>query len=315
MGKRAKWMISGAAILFATAFMSSGPSGSAHDTLSFGVSVAQAAEGAGKGEQALEKAGKKGKYAFILFYRENNEQTTNARTVLQSALKRVSRKSVTLEIDVADAAEKTVVDKYSAARSPLPLLMVIAPNGAIMSGIPASQLDENKIVDAVGSKGSEEALKALQQKKFVVLCVQGRKTSNNAEAMRGVEEFTGDPKYRANTVVVKVDPTDAAEAKFLSSMKVSTDSPIATTVLLAPPGSVVSTFQGETHSDKLAGAMQSAAAPKSGGCCGGGKSCGPSASGCATPTTKAATSSQATATTPPPSAKQNGADPATKQGK
>jgi len=295
MSKKAKWSIGGGVIVAAIAVVlilqfvmpSSGGSGV---TARFGVPSVRAAEpigyiGTGKAAKALERAGNSGKYVIALFYKEDNDQLASARSLVESSRKKITRKSEIVEINVADPSEQDVVNKYGTSRAPMPLVLLIAPNGAIMTGAPASQLDENKLADAVGTKVSEQVVKALQQKNMVVLCAQGKKTTSNAAAMRGVEDFLKDPKYGQTTAVVKVDPSDPAETKLLSQLGVDPGSTVATTVLLAPPGSVIGTFQGATTMDRLVASVQAAAAPRSGGCCpsGSGKSCGPTGGTAAAP--------------------------------
>lgn len=288
MSKKGKWSIGGGVIVIATAVVLVMqfvlPSrGGGTTTAKFSVPSAQAAEpigyiGTSRIAVAIEQAGRADKYVFALFYRDENEQTTKARELIASARKKIDRKSEEVEINIVDPSEQDVVTRFGTSRAPTPLVLVIAPNGAIMGGFPANQLtDDAKLVDAIGCKASEQTLKALQMKNMVALCVQSRKTADNFRAMSSVEEFVKDPKYAATTAVVTADPTNDADATFLTKLGVDLKSPVATTVLLAPPGSVIGTFQGATAKDKLVAAVQAAAAPKAGGCCppGSGKSCGP----------------------------------------
>jgi hypothetical protein len=294
MSKMMKWLIGGAVIIASAvvvvAVINSSSNGSGNVAARFGVPSARAAEpighiGTGKAAEAMEKAGNSDKYVFALFYREDNDQLTSARSLVESSQKKIVRKSEIVEINVTDPTEQDVVNKYGTSRAPMPLILLIAPNGAIMTGAPAAQLDENRLADAVGTKGSEQVIKAVQQKNMVVLCTQGKKTAGNAAAMRGVKDFVKDSKYSASTAVVTIDPSDPAEAKFLSKLNIDVNSPTAITTLLAPNGSVIGTFQGATTMDKLAASVQAAAAPKSGcgpaGC--GGKPCGPTGGAAAAP--------------------------------
>lgn len=307
MSKKAKWSVSGGVILLVIAvlvFQFVLPSNRAGNvTARFGVPSVQAAEpighiGTGKCAEAVEKAGKADKYVYALFYKEENDQTARARDLIASARKKISRKSEAVEINVADPGEQDIVGKFGVSRSPMPLVLVLAPNGAIMGGFPVYQLaDDVKLVEAVGCIASEQTMKALQNKNMVALCVQNRKTADNAGAIRGVEDFLKDSKYGSTTAVVTVDPSAAEDAKFLSTLGVDTKSPVATTVLLAPPGVVIGTFQGATPKEKLISAVQAAAAPKAGGCCppGSGKSCGPTGG---TASQKAPTTAQPLPTQP-----------------
>ncbi len=329
MSKKAKWSVSGGVILLVIAVLvlqfvlPSNRGGNV--TARFGVPSVQAAEpigyiGTGKSAIAVEKAGKAEKYVYALFFRDENDQTAKARGLIESARKKISRKSEMVEINVTDPTEQDIVNKFGVSRSPTPLVLVLAPNGAIMGGFPAYQLtDDTKLVDAVGCKASEQTMKALQNKNMVALCVQNRKTADNAGAMRGVEDFLKDSKYGSTTAVVTVDPSEVEDAKFLSTLGVDVKSPVATTVLLAPPGVVVGTFPGATPKDKFVSAVNAAAAPKSGGCCppGSGKSCGPTGAP-ATPQKAPATNKQLTVqpkSVPMTTAPTASATATTKQGK
>jgi hypothetical protein len=143
---------------------------------------------------------------------------------------------------------------------------------------------------------------------MVVLCAQGKKTAGNADAMRGVKDFAKDSKYGANTAVITIDPSDPAEAKFLTKLNIDASSPVATTAIIAPPGSVIGTFQGATTMEKLTASVQAAAAPKTGGCCpaGSGKSCGPTGGSAAAPQkAPMATQPTTTSTQPPTTVRQS----------
>ncbi|MBI5059932.1 hypothetical protein HZB60_09180 [candidate division KSB1 bacterium] len=289
MSKQAKWSVSGGVILLvAAALVFQFVSASNHNSSSpthFGVASVKAAEpighiGTGKCAEAVEQAGSADKYVYAVFYRDDNDQLTRARGLVESARKQVTRKSAEVEINVADPAEQDIVNKYGASRAQMPLILVLAPNGAIMGGYPAMQLtDETMLVECVGCKASEQAMKALQSKNMVAFCMQNKQTADNAGAMRGVEEFLKDAKYGQSTAVVMADPSDPATAKFATKLGLDPQSPVAVTALLAPPGTVIGVFQGATPKDKIVAAVQAAAAPKAGGCCppGSGKSCGPTA--------------------------------------
>ncbi len=269
-------LLASAALVFTTGCSSDN---STRNAARFGVASVHAAEpighiGTGKCAEAVEKAGGADKYVYALFYRESNDQLAKARSLVESARKKVSRKSELVEINITDQSEQDIVAKFGANRAPMPLILILAPNGAVMGGFPTMQLtDDARLVDAVGCKASEQTMKALQQKNMVLLCCQGKSTKENDGAMRGVEEFVKDAKYSPTTAVVTIDPSDPAAAKFLTQVGMDPKASVATTALLAPPGSVAGTFQGALTKDKLVAAVQAAATPK-GGCCPGGSSKG-----------------------------------------
>lgn len=227
-----------------------------------------------KGLPAMEKAAKADKYLFAFFAKEENEATKEMRGVFQAAMEKVADRADSVEINVNDASERTVVEKYGVDRAPMPLVLAVAPNGAITGGFPTS-FKEQQLLDAFASPCSEKCLKQLQDGKLVFLCVQNAKSEFKDEALQAIRDFKSDPRYADATEVVMLDPTDRAEAKFLADFQVSPSVAAAVTVFLAPPGMAIGIFEGPVGKDQLIETLQKA----SSAC--GPSGCGPS--GCSPP--------------------------------
>jgi len=73
--------------------------------------------------------------------------------------------------------------------------------------------------------------------------------------------------------IVKIDPSDSRESKFLQQCKANAGSANAQVVMIIPPGRVLGTFDGNTTKDKLMASLQSAMASCGSGC--GPSGCGP----------------------------------------
>jgi hypothetical protein len=223
------------------------------------------------GLAALEQAAKDKKYLFIFFFKDPQEEATRAmRPVFDATLAKVADKAETYYVNLTNSSEKGIVAKYDAARAPMPLVMVVAPNGAIMAGL-TIKFDEYTLLNSFNGPGAEKALKALQDRKFVVLTIQNAKTSDNDSSLKAAQEFKADKQY-AQTEIIQIDPTVAAEAKFLGSLQIDRETKEAITVLLTPPGFRLGAFKGQTSKQALVDALKAATAP-AGGCCPGGK-CG-----------------------------------------
>jgi hypothetical protein len=97
----------------------------------------------------------------------------------------------------------------------------------------------------------EKCLKALQERKLVLLCVRNSKTKSNEAAMQGVRDFEVDARFAQVTEVIPLDSHDPAEAQFLRKLQVDPKSDEATTVFLGPPGAIIGTFKGATDKDTL----------------------------------------------------------------
>jgi len=181
---------------------------------------------------------------------------------------RLADRAASVEIDAGDPAEQSVVNRFGVARSPMPLILALAPNGAVTRSF-LRTIDEPQMLKAFVSPGMERCVKALQDRKLLFVCVQNDETQHNEEAMQGVGEFAADPQYAPRTEIVVLDPADPTESEFLQQLKVDLATTEAVTVFLAPPGSRVGTYLGATRKDVLLAAAKKAAAscdPKS-GCC------------------------------------------------
>jgi len=221
---------------------------------------------AGTGMAAIEHASKAGKYLFIFLYRDATGETGAMRKVFRAAMAKASDKAEWVEANVADPSEQPLVRKFNVSRAPMPLVLALAPNGAITGGFPA-EFDEEKLLGAFVSPCMAQCLKSLQDRKLVFLCVQNQATKSNAAATAGVRDFKADSRFSQATEIVTLDPTDKAETKFLGQLQIDPKTGEAITVFLAPPGAVIAKFEGATDKNMLVATLQKAmAACGSGGC-------------------------------------------------
>lgn len=241
----------------------------------WGASIAIAEEGAvqGDGMAALRRAADAGKYLFIFFHQVNDSQTQAMRQVFDATAAKITERAECIVIDTKNLSERGIVEKFDARRSPMPLVLAIAPNGAITGGFPL-QFTEELLMGAFVSRSTAECMKALQGGKMVFLCVQNDATKFAAETMEAVRAVQSDPKHVKTTAIVTVDPTDASEAKALERLKIDPKSDEAVTLFMVPPGTIISRFHGAASGKSLEAAVQSALVKAKGGCCPGG-SCGP----------------------------------------
>jgi len=217
---------------------------------------------------AIHEAAQANKFIFIFFYRAEDEATLAARTTFDAAMEKLAERANAAAVNIADPQERALVAKYQLTRSPMPLVLAMAPTGAVTRSFPV-RFTEEQLKTAFVSPGMQKCLKALQDRKMAFLCVQNGTTQHNAEALQGVRDFAADPQYAKTTEIITIDPTDTAEESLLKQFKVDPKTEEAVTVFLAPPGATVATYTGETKKDVLMAAAKTAAKgcdPKS-GCC------------------------------------------------
>ncbi len=228
-----------------------------------------------QGSAAIQRAAAAQKYIFVLFWKEKNQQTDRAWSVLQPAAAKMAQWAEVAAVQVTDPAEQELVARYDLSRAPLPLVMSIAPCGAITKAL-TGEFNAAQLEAAYVSPCTQLCLKALQDKKLVLLCVVDQAGPNVAAAVpQGVREFKADETYGAATEIVLISAADEGEARFLQELQVNARMPKPCTVLLAPPGSVIGQFDGRaTKQQILAKLVAAQNNPCAGGKCGP-NGCGP----------------------------------------
>jgi hypothetical protein len=192
--------------------------------------------------------------------------------VFQSAMEKWSQAADSIAVQIADPNERPIVDKYGVSRAPMPLVLAIAPNGAVTKGFPI-KFDEKQLREGFASPCTAKCLKALQERKLVLVCVQNDRTQLAREAMSASLAFKADARYTKATEIVVLNPEDQAEHALLGDLKVDPRTRQAVTVVLAPPGQPVASFVGAVTKDQIVAKIEA-------GPCADGK-CGPN--GCCPP--------------------------------
>ena len=222
---------------------------------------------ASAGAAAIEKAANDNKYLFIFFFDQEDSHTNAMKDVFQAAMAKMSDRADSMAINIADPAEKPIVDKFSARGAPMPMVLAIAPTGAATKAFP-KQFDEAQLQQAFVSPCTAKCMKVIQDQHMILICVQNDKTQFNQEAMEGVKAFKADSRYGKATEVVMLDPADKAEQHFLTDIQVDPRTTTAVTVLVTPPGAPVARFAGAVTEEQITAKIKEA---ESG--CGAGCSC------------------------------------------
>jgi len=215
--------------------------------------------------RAITQAGRDGKYSFVLFYRPKEQASETMRATLERAKGKLKAKAVLLSVDIDAKSEAGLVEKFRAQQAPLPLTLVIAPNGATIRAF-TKPVDEQALAGAFVSQKVAAVAKALQDKKVVALCLQGPATKHNSESKRAAEGFIADQKLGGQGVLISADPS--REAELIRRCGMASPPTEATIVLLAPPGSMVAAVAGATTKEALLQKLQSASSSCSSGSCG-----------------------------------------------
>ncbi len=228
-----------------------------------------------QGQAAMDKAAAAQKYVFLFFWKDKTPQTEKAWSQVQPALAKMADTAELVSIQITDPAEKRIVDKYGVTRAPMPLVLAIAPCGAITKAF-TKTFDENQLRAAFVSSCTQLCLKALQERKLVLVCVVDQASPQDRVTIpKGVEDFRADEKFGPSTEIVLVNAREPSEASFLRDFQVDPRAQKPVIVFLAPPGSMIGTFSGTATKQQLLAKLASAQSdPCAGGKCGPG-GCGP----------------------------------------
>lgn len=231
--------------------------------------------GVSQAQATMDRAAAAQKYIFLFFWKDKTSQTDKAWSVLQPAVANMADSAEVVAIQVTDPAEKQIINKYDVSRAPMPLVLAVAPCGAITKAF-TKAFTENQLRTAFVSPCTQLCLKALQDRKLVLACVVDQANPQDPLTIpRVAEDFKADSKYGAATEIVLVNARDESEAAFLRDFQVDPRSPKPVIVFLAPPGSMIGKFNGTSTKQQLVAQLVSAQSnPCAGGKCGPG-GCGP----------------------------------------
>ncbi len=210
-----------------------------------------------RAQQTLQQAASQKKMTFIMFFRKDDASTRAMYKTLSEETSQLSNAGV-VTVNVTDQAESELVSRFDAGRLPLPAVVAVAPNGAV-SGVFPQKLKPIQVHNAIVSPIQAECIKALQDKKIVLLCAQ---PDSGAYVPKGVQEFQKDPEFSQRTHVVNVRASNPAEAKFLKLFKVSSSVSSPVTVFMAPPGKLLGVYRTDVSNKTLTETIVAA-----GACC------------------------------------------------
>jgi len=231
--------------------------------------AAGAASRTSPADTAIRAAARQQRYAFVTFFKKDDAASARMLADAKRLQGKYSSRASFVSVDVDSPSDRSVVAQYGADRSPIPLTVVIAPNGAVTAGFP-SKINKTDLSDVFVSPGQAEVLRVIQGGRVAVISIQNSKTRYNKESIAAAEALRADKRFASAVEIVKIDPSDRRESGFMRQCAVDTGSGNAQLVMIAPPGRVIGKFDGATSKAALASSLTKATSGCSGaaGCCG-----------------------------------------------
>lgn len=201
-----------------------------------------------KGYQAFMEATESDKFLMVHLYSNTPEQVlekscADAQAALKKTLNAVS-------IDMGKTGAGFLVKKYNLKYAPLPLVIIIAPNGVI-AGSFQSSFSPEQVRSAFQTPKTLQCLLAFQERRLVFISAQGKDTAENKEALDGITRFSKENPLYGRAEMILVDPKDSSESSLLAQLKVQPDIKKAQTFLLVPPGRIIGRWAGATDSGEF----------------------------------------------------------------
>lgn len=224
------------------------------------VAAAGGAEPAPRGAQAvLDRAAREQKYTFLIFYKEPAPSVQAMAQVVADGVARRQNQAVLAHVRLSDPAERALVDHFGAGRAPTPLLVAVAPNGAITGVFPHRATDQ-QMADSFVAAPVADCLKLMQEDKLVFVCVHAGSKPATPPA---VAAFAADVEFGKRVAVLALSADDAGAAELLQRYDLDASQVNGhLTLFLAPPGVVVGKFPFDASKEQVLAALH-----KAGKCC------------------------------------------------
>jgi hypothetical protein len=215
--------------------------------------------GESRAQQALEQNAEQGLFTVLVFYKANDNATKAMANAVEKGLGPRSEDATLDFVQISSPDEKPLVEKFAVSRAPMPLTLVVAPNGAV-TGVFRKAPSSADIAAAFVTPTMTRCMKALQSGKIVLICVQ---STRRAATPAAVTELQADPQFQDRIAAVQLDTQDSAEADFLAQLEIDAENSAGiATVMLAPPGVLVGKYPSSATGEEIAAALHEA-----GKCC------------------------------------------------
>src|SRR4051794_28468291 len=97
----------------------------------------------GAAQAALDAAARQQRYLFVLVTKQDDAATQAMKATLDRALAKQHGHAGSLMVRMDDPSEKPLIDRWGLSRTPMPIVLAVAPNGAITGAFPLKLTEQN----------------------------------------------------------------------------------------------------------------------------------------------------------------------------
>lgn len=223
----------------------------------------------------IETAKKAGKCIYLVVTDKNAMGTEDLIKLAESAQKTAKKTSV-IKVDRDDKANESIITKYRLAGIPLPIILVIAPNGVVSGSLTKQDATTENLIKYLPTPKQAEILQGFENGKAALIICTKKEFKDKAALSIECDKAIKSIDNKALKVLIDVNSKE--EQNFLDLIK--PDKNKTTLLVFTGSGQFSSTLESSAKSDDIVKAVNK----KAGGCCPPGSSksgCGSSkASGC-----------------------------------
>ncbi|MEI6748892.1 MAG: hypothetical protein WCM93_07005 [Bacteroidota bacterium] len=235
--------------------------------------VMVASTGFSQTKEKIDKANAKGNAVFLVVT-DGSKMLTEVKEMAGKAQKKYLKSEI-VTLDRTDKANAALVTKYGLSGAPLPMILVMAPNGVVGGGKQLKDATPEELVGLIPTKKQSQALLAFSEGKTAYIVLYKKSMKDKASAIAECNKAAVGLSGKA--VVVDVDLDDKSEAEFLSLLKPVMTATNTHVLVFNGKGQFTDEFTAPVQSPAL---ITSAKKIVKSGCAPG--ACGSGTSGCGT---------------------------------
>ena len=198
--------------------------------------------------EEITSANAEGHTVFLVLTDAAARNLEQARKVAKAAQQRTP-KSVVVELNRSDPAQKEAVARYRVAAAPVPIVMVIASNGVAVGASRVAKGAVERLVGLVPTPGKAEYLRTLQERRTALVVFYKPDMKEQSAIFESVSKAVTQLKGKAGTVLVNID--DPAEKRFCEEWGIPEKSLRPTVVVMNAKGQPLGRLVGAQPADKI----------------------------------------------------------------
>ena len=212
----------------------------------------------------LAKSQKAGKPTYLIVYDKASNGDALVK-VAEEALKKVKNTSI-VRLDRDDNANADLIAKYRLSGATLPMVLVIASNGATSGGVTAADATADKLISFLPSKNQADVLLGFENGKAAFVICGMKNAKDKAALIDECKNAITSLGNKANQVFIDINSKE--EANFIALL--NPDKTKTSVLVFNSKGQYTGTLEASAKSEDLVKSVNK----KIGGCCAGGSGSG-----------------------------------------